>query len=187
MQAPIPQPAKALILLAAIAALAPAQQPAKTPRRFDVVSVKPVGRGQRSLIGPDCSAAGFRSGIPVRLAVAFAYDYVNLLRDGILDGPDWRAISGNEYEIAARSDQPIGQDKCKQTIEQLLAERSKLALHREAKEEALYALVVARGGPKFREVQDAQDKAASQPSTGSRCVLLPYRMPQTCRASLCSS
>jgi uncharacterized protein (TIGR03435 family) len=37
-------------------------------------------------------------------------------------------------------------------IQTLLAERSKLVVHREAREMAVYALTVAKGGPKLRQV-----------------------------------
>jgi uncharacterized protein (TIGR03435 family) len=57
------------------------------------------------------------------------------------------------YDIAARAegDGTPTQDDFRQMLQSLLADRFKLRFHREMREMPVYALVVAKGGPKLKE------------------------------------
>ena len=64
------------------------------------------------------------------------------------------------YDIEASCDRPIKKDQALRMLQTLLADRFKLTLHRETREQPIYALVVGKGGPKLRESTDegAPDK-----------------------------
>jgi uncharacterized protein (TIGR03435 family) len=78
----------------------------------------------------------------------------------IVGAPEW--VSQEEYDISARIDEAETRRLRMLTKEQaraerrlmlqaLLADRFQLAVHRETKEGQVYALVVAKNGPKFKE------------------------------------
>jgi uncharacterized protein (TIGR03435 family) len=66
-----------------------------------------------------------------------------------VSGPAW--IDSERYDISARSHGPAPKDQLRLMLQALLRDRFQLALHRETKEMAGYALVVAKSGPKLRE------------------------------------
>jgi uncharacterized protein (TIGR03435 family) len=64
------------------------------------------------------------------------------------------------YDVFAKAegDQPHARPEFRKMLQALLADRFKLAVHRETKEMPVYALVVGKGGPKFKEsAPDAED------------------------------
>jgi uncharacterized protein (TIGR03435 family) len=72
------------------------------------------------------------------------------LRDvQVLGGPGW--IESDEFYIAAKGDSTASADQCRAMVQALLADRFKLALHREMRQLPVYALVVDPKGPKFHE------------------------------------
>jgi uncharacterized protein (TIGR03435 family) len=126
----------------ALVALAQAQ-PATNPA-FDVASVKPRpfknagAREQR--INPD----GI-SFLNATLADCIAAAW-NVKRHQI-SGPDW--LTRDRFDIIAKAEGTPGRDRLMLMFQALLAERFRLALHREMKDLPVYSLVVAKGGPKF--------------------------------------
>jgi uncharacterized protein (TIGR03435 family) len=62
-------------------------------------------------------------------------------------GPAW--IDSARFDVEAKVGDRADRDQLLLMLRALLADRFKLALHRETKELAVYALVVAKGGPKF--------------------------------------
>ncbi len=69
--------------------------------------------------------------------------------------PSWAVSSTNSdrYDIAAKAegDGTLSRDQSKKLLQSLLAERFQLKFHYETKEMPVYALVVAKNGPKFKE------------------------------------
>jgi uncharacterized protein (TIGR03435 family) len=57
------------------------------------------------------------------------------------------------YEIAAKAegDRPPTKDEFRRMMQELLADRFKLAFHREQREMQVYGLAVGKNGPKFKE------------------------------------
>ena len=134
-----------LILGAALAASA------QTPPSFEVASIKPSEPGTAIAI----RRSGHRivtTGSSLQFLISWAYD---MHTDLIYGKPAW--LDGAKYDIVAarpEDQRPTrsvpGQPTELQTMMQaLLAERFKLLVHREKRELPLYALVVAKGGPKF--------------------------------------
>jgi uncharacterized protein (TIGR03435 family) len=76
-----------------------------------------------------------------------------------LSGPGW--MSDTRWDILAKI--PTGQpaDRAPEMMQNLLAERFKLAIHRENREQAVYALVVGNGAPKIKEAAVEEEVADS--------------------------
>lgn len=68
--------------------------------------------------------------------------------DRILGGPDW--IETERFQITGRADEPIGDKGLMKMLQTLLAERFKLALHRELRPGEMMVLEVAKTGPKLQ-------------------------------------
>ena len=81
--------------------------------------------------------------------LAFAYE-ISEDRDYAITGPNW--LKTDRYNIVAKVPPHSGWGEVKEMMQNLLASRFKLALHREAKEVQVYALVEAKGGSKLHEV-----------------------------------
>ncbi len=128
----------------------PAAQPA-----FEVASIKPSP--------PNGTIAIRRSGHRIATTstsllflITWAYDVHS---DRLYGKPNW--LDSVRYDIvanASRDDPPAprlpGQpSELQRMMQALLAERFKLAIHRETREVTLYALVVAKGGPKIRPTE----------------------------------
>jgi uncharacterized protein (TIGR03435 family) len=70
----------------------------------------------------------------------------------IVGGPDW--IATDRFDISARADQPVNSDAVIMAmLRTLLAERFKLAAHRETREVRAYVLEVAKNGPKLQKAE----------------------------------
>jgi uncharacterized protein (TIGR03435 family) len=66
-----------------------------------------------------------------------------------ISGPDWLAV--DRFDIVAKIPEGVDKDKVPEMMQALLADRFKLAFHRENKDHAIYALVVGKNGPKLKE------------------------------------
>lgn len=64
------------------------------------------------------------------------------------------ALSTDRYDVIATAPATASKQETMLMLQVLLAERFKLAVHRETKELPVYWLVVGKNGPKFREVRD---------------------------------
>jgi bla regulator protein blaR1 len=101
-----------------------------------------------------------------QLLILFAYNLpFGSERTRIVGGPDW--LDSTQYEIQAKIDASQFAAMQKMTAEQqreqvdlmeqsLLAERFHLKLHFETREMPVYALVVAKGGPKLTPAKDGE-------------------------------
>jgi uncharacterized protein (TIGR03435 family) len=76
--------------------------------------------------------------------VRYAYSIVS---DDLIGGPDWIKSRAVRFDIVAQAPPDTSQDQLRQMLQTLLAERLKLALHREQKPLAYLALVQGRNGP----------------------------------------
>jgi uncharacterized protein (TIGR03435 family) len=151
-----------LLGLGPAVAQSPPQETAPTAARFDLASIKLASFPNESYFA-GFTAAGTcnparpqRSGDRVRFVnttlcglIRFALD----VRDyQIVDKPDWmtKVAQSNYYEIdalVAGGSEPT-QDQLRQMVRTLLEDRFRLATHPEPRELPVYALVVARNGPR---------------------------------------
>ncbi len=126
-----------------------AQEQAKTPppKEFEVTSIKPAapgGRGVRVQMAPGGRLNA--SNITVKFLIQQAYNVKDFQISG---GPGW--INSERYDLVAKADADVGIGQLRPLIEKLLADRFQLTIHRDTKELPVYALVVGKNGPKFKE------------------------------------
>ncbi len=126
------------------------QEPAALPPAFEVASVKPAAPGGRGMsIGRRPGGRFTAENVPLRFLITFAYD----IRDHQLTGgPAW--INADRWDIVAKPavdvpNGPEGSAAIHAMVRALLADRFQLKIHKETKEMPVYALVVAKGGPKL--------------------------------------
>jgi uncharacterized protein (TIGR03435 family) len=119
-----------------------------TTQRFEVASIKPSKSESWKL---NFTPTGLSAkAVLLRYVLQEAYGiYDSHMWSG---GPAW--IDSAKFDIEARYENPQAQptrEQRKVMLQQLLADRFKVVVHHEAKEFSVYALVVAKNGPKFRE------------------------------------
>jgi uncharacterized protein (TIGR03435 family) len=86
----------------------------------------------------------------------------------LLSVPDWAWDSSTLFEISARIPPGATRDDFNVMLQNLLADRLKLAVHRESREMQQYDLVMAKNGPKFKEAAPPaakKDDDAKRPPT----------------------
>jgi uncharacterized protein (TIGR03435 family) len=141
------------------AQVAAAQTDAVRPS-FEAASVKPAELGGRGLGplrgGPGTNAPGQLSGVAsLKTLLMRAYR----LKDYQIAGPAW--MDSERYEIVAKIPQGASGPQVSVMLQELLAERFGVMAHRETKQLPLYALTIAKGGPKFKaSSQDAAEVEA---------------------------
>jgi bla regulator protein BlaR1 len=125
-------------------------------RAFASVSIVPSkSSAYKVMFGPN----SFRSSAPLQQVIRAAYGVED---DRIIGAPDW--LNSERYDFEAKEDTSGDSDprkpsfdqnasEQKRMLQQALADRLKLALHRETRDVSVYALVLAQGGPKFHESQ----------------------------------
>lgn len=84
---------------------------------------------------------------------------------------------GQRWDIQAKLPEGATPEQAPAMLQALLAERFKLAVHRETKDHAVYALVVGKSGPKMKEAgpEDAGTDAGKKPPQGD--VTVGHRPP----------
>jgi len=97
------------------------------------------------------------SNVPLKLLVTTAYN----LKDFQVEGPDW--IDSTGYDLIAKLPPGATRDQAARMMQTLLAERFKLAFHRETRQMPVFGLVAAKGGPKMKEVEAPQAPPAGPP------------------------
>jgi len=68
-----------------------------------------------------------------------------------ISGPDWLNGMSERFDVLAKMPEGATKEQVPEMLQALLAERFKLAIHRDAKERPIYALVVGKGGLKMKE------------------------------------
>lgn len=145
-----------------------AQQATAKPPNFEVVSIKPSDPNSRRSFSDQSPGEARWSGFTVQLLIRQAYGKFEFQ---VLGGPAW--IKSDRYDILAKppaDDAALPPDPRQATNEQrrtftqrrdamlqeMLADRFRLKIHKESRELPVYVLTVAKGGPKFRTVSDAK-------------------------------
>lgn len=154
---------------------------AQSPQAFEVVSVKPYKGDGRDLRAPEFLPGGrFTSKAPLIMVIATAYDVpVQIAAARITGAPSWMSFTRNSldgiYDIEATAPKGSGFDglspeartgRYRLMLQALLADRFKLVLRRESKEMPVYAVVVAKGGPKLQKA-DIEEKDCPENPGGS--------------------
>lgn len=129
-----------LCALATSAAFAQANPPA-----FEVASVKqaaPQTDGRIMVrMGGDPGRVDYAN-VALKAVLARAYN----VKQHQITGPSWL---DERYDITAKVPEGVAADQVPAMLQALLAERFKMAIHKETKEQPVYALVVGKSGPKL--------------------------------------
>jgi bla regulator protein BlaR1 len=125
-----------------------AQSQAETaPHAFEAASVKPnrAGGGTTRRIEP-----GTITYLNITLGefIAMAYG----VKHYQVSGPDWIVNRGStdRYDVVAKAGAAVSAEPLQRMLGPLLVDRFHLAFHHETRELQVFALVVAKGGPKFK-------------------------------------
>ena len=126
---------------------------AESVAKFEVASVKPSPPLQLPIVKPFRAGISMDAGhVDIRLMSLrdLAIVAYRIRPFQLTGGPDWMAW--DVFDIVATI--PVGVSKARvpEMLQSLLAERFGLRIRRESREMPVYALTVARGGPKLREV-----------------------------------
>jgi uncharacterized protein (TIGR03435 family) len=127
-----------------------AQSPVARPE-FEVASVKPNTSGTNMVnIRPPAGGRFTATNARLKMLIAIAYNVKNF---EIFGGPAW--INSDGYDVTAKAaDSSIVLEQLRPLLQALLEDRFRLAVHRETKEVSLYALTIAKGGPKLPEAKE---------------------------------
>jgi uncharacterized protein (TIGR03435 family) len=156
----------------------PAQTPAATPA-FEVASIKPSEPVTPQMIQAGKIHVGMKiDGARVDIGnftlgqlIAKAYD----IKGYQLQGLSWMVPTAQRFDVVANLPAGATKEQVPQMLQALLAERFKLEIHKETKEQKVYALVIGKGGIKMTEtaapVPVPDDPSAPKPGiTGSSSV-----------------
>jgi uncharacterized protein (TIGR03435 family) len=142
---------------------------------FEAASVKPAnpnmpdGRmvvGMRPPIGGPGTSDPGRIRYPVislQFLIALAY---NQKATGKFVGPDW--LDTDFFQVEATMPPSTTEDQFRMMLQNLLAERFKLKVHRESKESSVYSLQIAKNGPKLKESKEQEDVPLPPDAFGHR-------------------
>ncbi|HEX3742397.1 MAG TPA: TIGR03435 family protein [Bryobacteraceae bacterium] len=87
-----------------------------------------------------------------------------------ISGPEW--LTAERYTITAKMPAGSTRDQVPEMLQSLLADRFKLVLHRETKDQSVYALTVMKSGLKLQESPPDELASASVPG-GAAAPLAP--------------
>jgi uncharacterized protein (TIGR03435 family) len=151
---------------------------AQTPV-FDVASIKPSEPVTPAMVAAGKLHVGMKidakrvdiGNFSLMQLICKAYD----VKTYQVTGPAWlMALNGQRFDIVANLPDGATKEQVPQMLQALLAERFKLAVHRESKDQSVYAMVVGKGGAKIKQTEapvPAADGSGPNPAvTGSSSV-----------------
>ena len=169
--------ANSLVLFASsavVAGLVWGQTKATTPA-FEVAAIRPA-----ELPNPQAFRGG-GGGPPPQLRAGMQLDdarldwglasladlvqYAFRVKNYQVVGPDW--MRSSRWNVTARLPEGSSQDQAPEMMQTLLAERFQLKFHREQREQPVYDLEVAKGGPKLETVEASNDASAAPAPSGA--------------------
>ena len=164
-EAPNERRLRRTLLLAIACTLAAVHTPpcaAQPPLEFDVASIKPAAAGPgHTTMGFDPGGTFRATGAPLNALIQMAYGVKDFQ---VSRGPKWAdSESYDVYDIVAKPAVGVTLDRnqSKVALQALLADRFRLKIHREIKDQPMYLLVVAKNGPKLTKNIDAPEPEAT--------------------------
>jgi uncharacterized protein (TIGR03435 family) len=124
-------------------------QPVEPAPAFEVASVKvspPSSEGMRvqaNVIQPSPGGVTMLN-ISLKGIIQWAYR----LQTVQVSGPGW--LDSNRYDVIAKTSEAVPNDRLRQMLQTLLADRFKLAFHRETKEMQAYVVTIGKNGYKMK-------------------------------------
>jgi uncharacterized protein (TIGR03435 family) len=155
------------LLVFAAAGAAFGQAPA--PLAFEVASVKPAGALDPSAIMAGKMRIGMKiDAARVEIGMLSLADLIRIaykVKSFQVQGPDW--LTGERFNISAKLPDGAKEDQVPEMLQALLAERFKLTIHRQSKDQNVYALVVAKGGHKLKPAEPEPETPKAEPTGGA--------------------
>src|SRR5215471_4717394 len=155
-----------LLLVAAATVLAPGPVRGQAKEEFELATVKPADpntRGSHTNLGP--GEVVTMQNVTLRQMIVAAYEIEDFQLSG---GPDW--VNTARWDVTGKpnpehaysGDLRNGTDiqrntirhRAEERVKNLLAERFKLVLRSESKEQPVYFLTVAKNGPKLQPAKN---------------------------------
>jgi uncharacterized protein (TIGR03435 family) len=135
---------------------------------FEVASVKPTAPSPDGRIrimmrgGPGTSDPGqiTYKGRSLKDLISSAYG----VKSFQVSGPGW--LDSERFDIDAKIPEGTTKEQFNMMMQNLLAERFKLAVHHETKDFPLYELTIAKGGPKLKASTEDPSAATGPPPPG---------------------
>jgi uncharacterized protein (TIGR03435 family) len=123
------------------------------PPQFEVASIKPVlaGQGNGASRGKSGNGRLTMGSVTLKRCIMGAY---GVGPNQILGGPAW--LDADHYEIIAEAGQSVGDAVLMTMLQSLLAERFKLAIHRETKKMQAFVLEIAKNGSKLERTENGE-------------------------------
>jgi uncharacterized protein (TIGR03435 family) len=151
--------------------------------KFEVASVKANVSSDRRGVPPQLQANGrfVATNVPLEILIAIAYNvpFQSFGTPRLSGGPEW--LRSARFDIEARAEPgavPAGmpsverQQRMQILLRNLLADRFKVSVHTDVRQMPVYAIVVAKNGPKLErskmQEKDCDLHAADTPSTGGQ-------------------
>jgi uncharacterized protein (TIGR03435 family) len=132
---------------------------AQSPQ-FEVASIKPFDPSAQGQVlgGLHVDGAQIRAaGLSLRDLLAMAYK----IKATLISGPDWTASA--RFDISATLPAGSTPAQLPEMVQALLADRFQMKVHKDKKEFPIYALLVAKGGLKMKEVPPSSDADKDEP------------------------
>jgi len=126
-----------------------AASPAAEPTSFEVASVTVNKSGMYAASGSEDAGRVVYGNVTLMSCILRAYHVLGYQ----VSGPGW--LDSERYDIAAIKPPQATDEQVQRMLQNLLAERFKLKLHRENREMSVYALAVGKRGQKFRPSDSA--------------------------------
>ena len=162
-------------LSGALLGQAPAGQTSNAAPAFDVATIRPAPPIQdiiQQLQSGKTSGLGMSvDGARVSMGFQSLADLIRIayrVKAYQVQGPDWMAQQ--RFQIQATIPEGMSEDKVPEMLQALLAERLKLAIHRDKKELPVYALIVGKGGPKLTEASSEPDVPLPDDAPGAMSI-----------------
>jgi uncharacterized protein (TIGR03435 family) len=126
------------------------------PPAFEVASVKtaaPQTDGNRFVrMGGDAGRVDYAN-VSLKQVLAKAYD----VKSYQVTGPSW--LDTERYDIVAKVPDGVAKEQIPAMLQALLAERFHMSIHRESKEQSVYAIVVGKGELKLKKYDENASQA----------------------------
>jgi uncharacterized protein (TIGR03435 family) len=158
------------------------QAPAPPKLEFEVASVKAAQPIQAQLASGKMHVGMKVDGARVDIGSMSLPELVQMafkVKSYQVSGPAWMSadmMSAQRFDVMAKMPEGAPAEQVPEMMQALLADRFKLTFHRENREHAMYALVVAKGGPKLKESVPEPDAPASDANSkddGKKGISIP--------------
>jgi len=154
-------------LIIVVSAVTSAQTPA--PPSFEVASIKPAEPiTQAKLTSGNLHLGMLVEGLRVDIGYLSLAELIPIafnVKPHQVSGPDW--MGSQRFDILAKMPEGTTKEQVPEMLQALLSERFLLKIHRENREQNVYALVVGKGGPKLKESPPEVEEPAGDPPKGA--------------------